>query len=57
MPKCTDATIELGHLGRRVIQASFEGGDISADGGVLLLRRNWERAAPSRRRRGRVLVG
>jgi Transposase DDE domain group 1 len=39
MPKCTDATIELGRLGRRVIEANFGGGDICSDGGVLLLRR------------------
>jgi len=48
MPKCTDATIELGRLGRRVIQANFEGGDISTDGGVLLLRRVDERIGLSR---------
>ena len=39
MSKCTDATIELWRLGRRVIEADFEGGDISTDGGFLLLRR------------------
>ena len=48
MPKCTDATIELGRLGRRVIEANFEGGDISTDGGVLLLRRVDERIGLSR---------
>ena len=39
MPKCTDATIEFGRFGRRVIEANFEGGDLSSDGGLLLLRR------------------
>ena len=39
MPKCTDGTMELGRLGRRVIQANFEGGDVGSDGGLLLLRR------------------
>jgi hypothetical protein len=27
MPKCTDGTMELGRVGRRVIEANFEGGD------------------------------
>ena len=48
MPKCTDATMELGRVGRRVIQANFEGGDISSDGGVLLLRQLDERLGLSR---------
>lgn len=33
MPQCTGATIELGRLSRRVIEANFEGGDIGSDGG------------------------
>ena len=48
MPKCTDATMELGRVGRRVIQANFEGGDISSDGGVLLLRQLDEHLGLSR---------
>lgn len=48
MPKCTDGTMELGRVGRRVIEASFEGGDIGSDGGVLLLRRVDERIGLSR---------
>ena len=48
MPKCTDATIVFGRLGRRVIEANFEGGDLSSDGGVLLLRRLDERIGLSR---------
>ena len=43
MPKCTDGTMELGRVGRRVIEANFDGGDIGSDGGVLLLRRVDER--------------
>ena len=48
MPKCTDGTMELGRVGRRVIEANFEGGDISSDGGLLLLRRADERIGLSR---------
>ena len=48
MPKCIDATIELGRLGRRMIETNFGGGDISTDGGVLLLRRVDERIGLSR---------
>lgn len=38
MPKCTSDQMELGRLGRRVIEANFQGGAISSDGGVMLLR-------------------
>lgn len=38
MPNCTNEPIELGKVGRRVIEAAFHGGDIVSDGGVLLLR-------------------
>ena len=48
MPKCTDGAMELGRIGRRVIEANFEGGDIGSDGGVLLLRRVDERIGLSR---------
>ena len=48
MPKCTDGTMEWGRVGRRVIEADFEGGDIASDGGVLLLRRVDERIGLSR---------
>lgn len=37
MPKCTQDRIEFGRLGRRVIEADFSGGDLSSDGGLLLL--------------------
>jgi hypothetical protein len=39
MPKCTDEKLDFGKLGRRVIEADFSGGDLSSEGGVLLLRR------------------
>lgn len=38
MPNCTEEPIEWGKVGRRVIEAAFDGGDIVSDGGVLLLR-------------------
>src|SRR3954469_4176589 len=48
MPKCTDGRGGFGRVGRRVIQANFDGGDISSDGGLLLLRRADERVGLSR---------
>ena len=39
MPKCTDETVQFGRVGRRVVEAAFDGGDIVSDGGVLLLKR------------------
>ena len=38
MPKCTDFKIDFGRFGRRLIEADFSGGDLSSDGGLLLLR-------------------
>lgn len=38
MPKCTVERIGFGKVGRRAIEANFEGGDLSSDGGLLLLR-------------------
>ena len=38
MPKCTQDKIDFGRLGRRRIEADFSGGDLSSDGGLLLLR-------------------
>lgn len=38
MPKCTKNKIDFGRLGRRVIDADFSGGELSSDGGLLLLR-------------------
>jgi hypothetical protein len=40
--------MELGRVGRRIVQANFEGGDLSSDGGLLLLRRADERIGLSR---------
>ena len=48
MPKCTDETVEFGRVGRRVVEAAFDGGDIVSDGGVLLLRRVDERLGLTR---------
>ncbi len=38
MPKCTQRQLDFGRVGRRVIEADFSGGDLSSDGGLLLLR-------------------
>ena len=48
MPKCTDETVEFGRVGRRVVQAAFDGGDIVSDCGVLLLKRVDERLGLTR---------
>jgi hypothetical protein len=48
MPKCTDETIEFGRVGRRVVEAAFDGGDIVSDGGVLLLKQLDERLGLTR---------
>lgn len=48
MPKCTADRIAFGRLGRRVIEANFDGGDISSDGGLLLLRQVDERIGLTR---------
>jgi hypothetical protein len=38
MPNCTADFMNFGRLGRRVIEANFQGGAISSDGGLILLR-------------------
>jgi hypothetical protein len=38
MPKCTQEELSFPSFDRRRIEANFEGGDVSSDGGVLLLR-------------------
>jgi hypothetical protein len=48
MPKCTDESIQFGRVGRRVVQAAFDGGDIVSDGGVLLLKQVDERLGLTR---------
>jgi len=39
MPDCTESKMQFGRLGRRLIEADFSGGDLSSDGGLMLLRR------------------
>ena len=48
MPKCTAGQMEFGRLGRRVLSADFDGGALSSDGGLLLLRRIDEQIGLSR---------
>jgi len=48
MPKCTGDKIEFGRLGRRVIEADFSGGDLSSDGGMMLLKQADERIGLTR---------
>lgn len=38
MPNCTADQMDFGRLGRRVIEANFEGGALSSDGGLMLIR-------------------
>ena len=38
MPNCSVDEMTFGRLGQRVIEANFQGGAISSDGGVMLLR-------------------
>ncbi|HET8744750.1 MAG TPA: IS1380 family transposase [Ramlibacter sp.] len=48
MPKCTDGAVRFGKVGRRVVEAAFDGGDIVSDGGSLLLRQVDERIGLTR---------
>jgi hypothetical protein len=48
MPNRTAQRIEFGRIGRRVIEANFDGGDLSSDGGLMLLRRTDERIGLTR---------
>lgn len=48
MSKCTGSRIDFGRFGRRVIEADFSGGDLSSDGGLMLLRRVDERIGLTR---------
>ena len=50
MPKCTDEAVGFGKVGRRVVLAAFDGGDIVSDGGVLLLKQLDERSGFPRSR-------
>lgn len=47
MPKCTNEKLDFGRVGRRIVEADFSGGDLSSEGGALLLRRVDERLALS----------
>ncbi|MEW6025625.1 MAG: IS1380 family transposase [Pseudomonadota bacterium] len=38
MPKCTEGRLRFGRVGRREVEAAFDGGDIVSDGGVMLIR-------------------
>ena len=48
MPKCTDGPVRMGRVGRRVVEAAFDGGDIVSDGGVMLVRQVDERIGLTR---------
>lgn len=48
MPNRTTEPLDFGRLGRRLLQANFEGGDLSSDGGLMLLRRIDARTGLSR---------
>jgi hypothetical protein len=48
MPNCTRGEMEFGRLGRRTIEANFEGGALSSDGGLMLLRQVDQRIGLSR---------
>lgn len=47
MPKSTATELSFGCLGRCLIQANFEGGALSFDGGLMLLRQTGRYIAPS----------
>jgi hypothetical protein len=46
--KCTDAVVGFGKVGRRVVEAAFDGGDIGSEGGSMLLRQVDERIGLTR---------
>ena len=48
MPKCTDGPVRFAKVGRRVVEAAFDGGDIVSDGGVMLLKQVDERIGLTR---------
>ena len=47
--QCSATQIEFSGLGRRTVVAAFDGGRLSSDGGVLLLREVAERTGMLRR--------
>lgn len=48
MPNCTAEQMSFGRLGRRQIEANFEGGALSSDSGLMLLRQVDRRIGLSR---------
>lgn len=48
MTKCYQRTFEFPRVNRRVVEAGFDGGDITSDGGVLLLRQADQRLGLSK---------
>ena len=48
MPNCTANQMEFGRIGRRRVEVNFEGGALSSDGGLMLLRRVDQRTGLSR---------
>lgn len=48
MPECNEGKIAFGWVGRRVIEGGFNGGDLSSDGGLMLLKRTDERIGLTR---------
>ena len=48
MPDCTESRMQFWRLGRRVIEAAFDGGELSSDGGLMLLRQVDRRIGLSR---------
>ncbi len=48
MPDCTDQKLDFGRVGRRIIEADFAGGDLSSDGGLLLVRQTDQRIGLSK---------
>ena len=49
MPNRTTEELDFGRLGRRYLQANFQGGDLSSNGGLMLLRQIDARTGLSRR--------
>ena len=53
MPNCTQKELGFPSFDRRKIEANFAGGDVSSDGGIMLLRQpigDWAWSKPSMRR-------
>ena len=48
MPDRTAEKPEFGRVGRRVIEVNFDGGDLTSDGGLMLMRRVDERIGLTR---------